>query len=298
MRLVMHMIITKNHAVGDPKTREEHLRQLRDELAEYKEGDDGNQQVTGGLLKNFTDENYQNALSAGQNIINATLKQLSETKYPDFDSFKQAREEAIATLSTQLQENVAYPELSEQIFKGIEELSIQMQLTFHVSQAEQEKEQLVLETLRQNVEQQKKGAALQASLMNTQQFTTNIESEKNLLAEQTEKQLRDWKQKMELEHKLREKQIAADLSAGFDKRANQLKTELESAQQQTLQMMIQMHKESMESQNKLIQFLATRPPPQPVIVKREPGLLTSLLGGLLGKLPLGGLLGGVVGGDK
>jgi len=173
-----------------------------------------------------------------------------------------------------------------------------MQLIFHVSQAEKETEQLVLESLRQNVEEQTKGAALQATLMSSQQYQSNIETEKKLLAEQTEKQLRDWKLKMELEQKLHEKQIVADLTAGFEQRASQLKVELESSQQQTVQMMIQMHKESMESQNKLVQLLASRPPPQPVTVRREPGLLTGLLSGVLGKLPLGGLLGGILGGGK
>jgi len=146
----------KKHAVGDPKTREEHLRQLRDDLVEYKENEDGTKNVTRGLLKNFTDENYQNALAAGTNAMNATLKQLSEGKYPDFEAFKVAREKAAANLHAQLQKNVAYPELSERFLKGLEELSTKMQMKFNVTSAEKEKEQLLTQKAIKGVEQQKK----------------------------------------------------------------------------------------------------------------------------------------------
>jgi len=241
--------------------------------------------VTGGLLKNFTDENYKNALATGQNAVNATLKQLNETPYPDFEAFKAAREKATADLHAQLQKNVAYAELAEILLKGLEELSQKMQLKFNVSDAEKEKEQLILEKERKNVEQAKKDSKLQEAFTNSQQLRTNVESERNLLAEQNERQTRDWKAKIELESKLREQQIIADLKAGFDERANQLKAELVSSQKQTMTMMMQMQKENKESQAKLMQLLTVvaKPPPPPVVV-RPPGPITALIQGLLGAL--------------
>jgi hypothetical protein len=283
----------KTNAVGDPKTREEHLLKLRNELAEYQEGENGTKNVTRGLLKNFTDENYSNALAAGQNIVDATLKQLSEVTYPDFDAFKVAREKAAADVHGKLQKNVAYPELSERLLKGLEDLSTKMQLKFNVSAAEKQKEQLLTAKAKKNIEQQKKSVELKKTLINSQQLKTNVEQERRLLAEQNEKQYREWKARMDLESKLREQQIVADLQAGFDDRANRLRTEFAGSQNQTMQMMMQMQRESLESQAKLTQFIMTQKQqaPPPTEVRQPPGLLTSILspvtdlvGGLLGKL--------------
>jgi len=170
-----------------------------------------------------------------------------------------------------------------------------MQLKFNVSAAEKEKEQLLTQKARKGVEQQKKNAELQKALLNSKQLKSNVEQERRLLAEQNEKQAREWKARIDLESKLREQQIVADLKAGFDDRAARLRAELAGTQNQTMQMMMQMQKENMESQAKLTQFLtmqakkqqqAPPPPPEP-----RQGLLTSILtpvtnlvDGLLGKL--------------
>jgi len=118
-------------------------------------------------------------------------------------------------------------------------------------------------------------------------------TKKRLLAEQNEKQYREWKARLDLESKLREQQIVSDLKAGFEDRANRVRTEFAASQNQTMQMMMQMQKESLESQAKLTQFVVSQKQqqPQPVEVRQPPGLLTSILtpvadlvGGLLGKL--------------
>jgi len=102
--------------------------------------------------------------------------------------------------------------------------------------------------------------------------------------------------KIDLETKLREQKIAAELKAGFEDRANKLRAESIASQQQTVQMMKHMQKESMESQTKLTQMLMQQKQEepkqqQPVQEQRPPGLLTSILApvtgvvdGLLGKL--------------
>jgi len=171
----------KKHAVGDPKTREEFLGQLRNELAEYEEGEDGTKSVTRGLLKDFTDENYSHALAVGEDVVNAALKKLSEIQFPDFESFKAAREKTTADVQAQLQKNVGFPELSERLLKGVEDLSTRLGLKFGLSAAEKEKEQLLSAEARKNVEQQKKNAELQKALMGSQQLQTNVEQEKKTL---------------------------------------------------------------------------------------------------------------------
>jgi len=126
---------------------------------------------------------------------------------------------------------------------------------------------------------------------------TNVESEKRLLAEQNEKQAREWKERIDLESKMREQQIIADLQQGFDDRAERLKAELAASQQQTMHMMMQLQKENMEQQAKLTQFLTLHAKQQQQIqVPSEPrrGLLSGILGavddilgavdGILGKL--------------
>jgi len=263
-------------------------------LAEYEEGEAGTKNVTRGLLKNFTDENHSQALAAGQRVVEATLKQLGEGDYSDFDDFKSAREKAAADVHAKLQKNVAYPELAEQLLKGLNDLSTKMQLKFNVSAAEKEKEQLLTKRARENVEQQKKTAELQRTMQNSEQQQTNVEQEKRILAEQAEKQYREWKSRMDLESKLREQEIKTALQSGFEDRANKLRVEFAASQNQTAQMMMQMQRQSLESQAKLTQFITAQnkkqqqTPPPPA---RQPGLLTSILtpvtsfvDGVLGKL--------------
>jgi len=71
------------------------------------------------------------------------LTTLSKIQFPDFESFKADREKTIADAQAPLQKNVAFPELSESLLKGLEELSTKMQLKFNVSAAGKEKEQLL-----------------------------------------------------------------------------------------------------------------------------------------------------------
>jgi len=285
----------KVNAVGDPKTREDFLLQLRGELAEYEEDDGGSQSVTGGLLKSFTDENYSQSLSIGESVVDKTLGQLNQTQFPDFESFTAARERATADVQSQFQKNVAYPELSDRLLRGLEELSTKMQLQFNLSAAEKEKEQLRMQEARSDVEQQKKDAELQRTLMTTQQHKTNVEQEKGLLLEQNEKQSREWKARADYESKIREKQIVVELQSGFDDRAQQLRAELASSQRQTMQMMQQMQKESQASQASFSQLLMEQqktPQPQPVAEVRKPGLLGSILAPVTGLVD--GLLGSVL----
>jgi len=281
----------KKNAVGDPKTREQYLGQLRNELAEYKTGEDGTKSVTRGLLKNFTDQNYKNALAAGEGAVKAILKQLSSAKYPDFEAFKVAREKAAADVHAQLQNNVAYAELSERLLKGLEELSSKKGLEFGLSDTEKEKEQLLLQGSRKNIEQQKKSSELQEAVINTQQVQTNLDTERKLLAEQNERQAREWKSRLDLESQLRQEQIAADLKAGFEERAKVLRNELADTTNKSMQMMMQMQKDAMESQAKLAQFLIVnknKQPPPPPVQARPQGLLTSILA------PVTSLVGGIL----
>jgi len=131
--------------------------------------------------------------------------------------------------------------------------------------------------------------------MESQQLKTNVTQEKKLIAEQNERQYREWKARVDLDSKLREQQIKTELQGGFEDRANRLRAELATSQQQTMQMMMQMRKEANEAEAKLSQALleqsktAPTPPEAPV---RQPGLLTSLLTPVTGLvdslLPLGG----------
>jgi len=172
----------KKNAVGDTKTREEFLLQLRNDLAEYQDSDDGTKSVTRGLLKDFTDDNYSQALAVGENVVNAALKGLSEVQFPDFESFKVAREQTTADVQAQLQKNVAFPELSERLLTGVKDLSTKLGLTFGLSAAEKEKEELLAAEARKHVERQKKEAENQKALMDSQQRQTNVEQEKKTLS--------------------------------------------------------------------------------------------------------------------
>jgi len=265
-------------------------------LAEYQEGEDGTKNVTRGILKNFTDENYKLARTAGESTVGDILTQLTSTKFPDFEAFKAARAKALADLPSQLQGNVAYPELSQGLFKGLEDLSSKVGLEFGLSATEKEKEQLLMEENRKSIEQQKRSAELQESLMHSQQFQGNVEMERKLLAEQNEKQAREWKSRTDLDSKLRQEQIAAEFQNGFEERAKVLKSELAESTNQSMQMMLQMQRESREQQEKLTLLLlehSQKPQPQPQPVEtRRPGLLTSLLAPVTNLV--GSLLGSVL----
>jgi hypothetical protein len=280
------------NAVGDPKTRKQYLVMLRGELAEYQDNEDGSKDITRGLLKNFTDENYKHALNVGQKEVSATLQQLHSFKYPNFEAFRIAREKAETTLRAHLSKNnVAYGELSERLLHGLEELSIKIGLEFKLSDTEKETERAFLADRRKTLEQQKKKAELDEALMNLQQVQRNLETEKRLLAEQTEKLAREWKAKIDLDSKLRTEQIARELNDGFDERAKALQKELTDINHQTLAMMRQIQRESREHQAQFTQALRERrkkessptssppQPHQPSLAERgnQPGLLGSLL---------------------
>jgi len=79
------------------------MEQLGDELAIYKESKDGTKTVRGGLLREFTNKNYKLAVTTGESIVNDAVKTLSETEFPDFDKFKEAREKIATDLDAKLQ---------------------------------------------------------------------------------------------------------------------------------------------------------------------------------------------------
>jgi len=186
--------------------------------------------------------------------------------------------------------------------KGVQDLSTKLGLEFGLSAAEKEKEQLLVAESRKEIEQQKKNAELQKAAMDSQQLQTNVKQEKNLLQEQNERQYREWKSRVDLESKLREQQISTELQAGFEDRANRLRAELATSQQQTMQMMMQMRKDANESEAKLAQLLMeqSRTPPatQPEAARKQPGLLTSLLTPVTGLVDglLAPVTGGILGG--
>jgi len=159
---------------------------------------------------------------------------------------------------------------------------------------------------RKTVEQRKKKVELEDALKNSQQLQSNVQREKMILAEQNERQANEWKSRIELESKLRQEQAAKDLRAGFDERAKMLQSELAENTNQSMQIMLQMQKESQESQARLSQLLIEQ---QQIAAKqqqmqmqqsqepRQGGLLTSVLnpvtnlvGGLTSSLGLGKLL--------
>jgi len=131
----------------------------------------------------------------------------------------------------------------------------------------------------------KKNTELRPALMNKNQVQTNVQGQSDYLQEQSERAYREMKERYALEMKMREKQIQADLKAGFDKRAGALQKELQQKTAGTLRMMMQMQKEANARQaqltQKLMELQRTSPPEQ-VEVRRPRGLLTSILSNLLG----------------
>jgi len=116
------------------------------------------------------------------------------------------------------------------------------------------------------------------------------------LAEQNQRQANEWKSRIDLESKLRQEQAARELEAGFEERAKMLHSELAENTAQSMQVMMQMQKESMESQARLSQLLLEQ---NQIAVKQQQmqaqsqpqqpgqGLLTSVL------TPVTGLVGGL-----
>jgi len=128
-------------------------------------------------------------------------------------------------------------------------------------------------------------------MINSQQLQTNVEQEKRILAEQNARQYHEWKARMDEASRVREQQIGVEMNSGFEDRANRLRSEFAASQNQSMQMMKQMQKESLESQAKLTQFMMSQQQqqPPPVEVRQPPGLLSSIL------TPVGNLVGGLLG---
>jgi len=146
----------KKNAVGDQKSTATHMEQLERELAIYKEDKEGHKVLQGGLLKEFTDKNYKVALTTGETVMNEAVKNLSETDFPDFESFKSAREKTAAELDSKLQKSVAYPELSSKFMKTLNHISTKTGLQFDISAAEKEKEEIMAEAAAREIENEKK----------------------------------------------------------------------------------------------------------------------------------------------
>jgi len=261
------------------------MKQLTTELATYKDDKNGNKVLHGGLLKEFTDKNYKLALTTGETIVNEALKTLTETKFPDFESFKQAREKTAAELDSKLQKSVAYPELSSRVMKQLEHLATKTGLQFDISAAEKEKEKIIAEAAKKKeIENEKENAELQQALLNKNQVQTNVHSESYVLREQCERAYRELKERYAMDMKMREKQIREQLKAGFNKRAAALQKELQQQQSLTVKMMMQMQQEANARQAQLTQTLieleSKSAPRAPAEDRRSQGrgLLSALLG--------------------
>jgi len=268
----------KKNSIGDQKCTATFMEQLGDELAIYKESKDGTKTVRGGLLREFTSKNYKLAATTGESIVNDAVKTLSETEFPDFDKFKEAREKIATDLDAKLQKNVAYPELSEKFLKSLNNLATKVGLQFDISEVEKEKERLLAESAQKEIESEKKNAELQQGFMNKEQIETNVQNESDYLRQVSEKEYKEMKERYAFEAKEREKQIQAELKAGFDQRAEALQKELQEKGATTVKMLMQMQKEVQERQKELSQKLLDikkKTPPQPAPVKSQ-GLLTSL----------------------
>jgi len=236
--------------------------------------------VRGGLLKEFTNKNYKLALTLGESVVNDAIKTLSETQFPDFDGFKAEREKIATDLDAKLQKSVAYPELSERFLKTLNNLYAKIELQFDISAVEKEKERLIAEAAQKEIENEKKNAELRQALMNKEQIETNVQNESDYIREISEKEYREMKERYAFDVKESERQIAADLKAGFDKRAEALQRELQEKGAGTLKMMMQMQKEVNARQAQLTQKLLDmkkKTPPQPELeVRKAQGLLASL----------------------
>jgi len=132
------------------------MEQLGNELASYKEDKSGNKVINGGILKEFTDKNYKVALNSGEGEVSQAVENLSQSDFPDFETFKQAREKVAADLDNKLQKNVAYPELSDKFIKTLNHLSTKTGLKFDISAAEKEKEKIMAEAAEKEIENEKK----------------------------------------------------------------------------------------------------------------------------------------------
>jgi len=204
------------------------MEQLGTELATYKEDKSGNKILQGGLLKEFTDKNYKQAMTTGESVVDDAMTRLTETDFPDFEAFKQAREKTAAEIDSKLQKSVVYPELSGRVMKQLDHLSTKKGLQFDISAAEKEKEKIIAESAKKEIENEKKNAELQQAYVNKNQVQTNVHSESDFLREQCERNYREMKERYAIDMKMREKQIQADLQSGFDKRAEVFKKRIRS----------------------------------------------------------------------
>jgi hypothetical protein len=292
----------KKNSIGDQKCTATFLEQLGDELAIYKEKKDGTKVVKGGLLKEFTDKNTKLALSLGEKVVNDAIKTLSETQFPDFDAFKAAREKVATDLDAKLQKSVACPELSERFLKTLNNLSTKVGLQFDISAVEKEKERLLAETAEKEIENEKRNTELQHSLINKEQIEANVHNESDYLKQLSEKEYREMKERYAFEAKEREKQIAADLKGGFEKRAEALQRELQEKGATTVKMLMQMQKEVNARQaqltQKLLEMKKDPPQPEPVEGRKSQGLLGSLFAPIINGVDsqVTNLVGDLVGG--
>jgi hypothetical protein len=295
----------KKSAVGDPRSTATFLQQLNTELATYKAGSAGVKVCDGGLLKEFTDKNYELALTSGRSVVNQAVNALSATKFPDFETFKAARFKTAADLDSKLQNNVAFLELSDQFIQILNNLSTKVGLQFDISAGEKEKENLIAVSAQKEIEHEKKNTQLQEALVAQKQIKATVTHDKDFLRNQTERDYMELKERYALEKKLREEQIASDRRSGRDQRASALNQELEQKKQSTFAMMMQMQKDANQRQGALERQLLEmqqHPVPAPVQQQRRGGLLSSLLSPVTGLVDglvgggEGGLLGGLLGG--
>jgi len=253
-------------------------------------------------LKEFTDKNTKLALSLGEKVVNDAIKTLSETQFPDFDAFKAAREKVATDLDAKLQKSVACPELSERFLKTLNNLSTKVGLQFDISAVEKEKERLLAETAEKEIENEKRNTELQHSLINKEQIEANVHNESDYLKQLSEKEYREMKERYAFEAKEREKQIAADLKGGFEKRAEALQRELQEKGATTVKMLMQMQKEVNARQaqltQKLLEMKKDPPQPEPVEGRKSQGLLGSLFAPIINGVDsqVTNLVGDLVGG--
>jgi hypothetical protein len=274
----------KQNAVGEPQTTEDYLHQLSEELAEFKDELDGTKSVQGGVLKEFTDSNYNTALTSGEDVVETAMKTLIETPHQDFESFKGDREKAIREVDAKLKQNVAYPELSERLLEKMQDLSSKKGLQFDISEKEKEKERVLVNTAKKEIHNEKISAGLRQAVSHTQLHQSNLQQEIAYLREQSAREFREWKERTVLEAKLREQQIIAELKNGFEHRAESLRKELKEKNALTVKMMMQMQKEANERQAKLTHFLTLATHKQ--IQQKHQQMQHQQGGGLLGGLCL------------
>jgi len=281
----------KKNAVGEQATTQTYMQELQGELVTYKEGKKpGLLNVNGGLLKEFTDKNYTLATESGEKLVQDAITTLQETSYPDFETFKAAREQVANDLGVKLQKNVAFTELSESYLGQLNNLSTKVGLQFEISDVEKQKEKILTEAAQKEIEQEKKNEVLRQALVNRKQQTTNVAHQRDFVQSKSAKDYTELKEQWAWEAKQREKQIEDALKHKFNKRAGDLQKEFKASTNALLVQMMNLQKESQKRQEALTQQLLQmnqQAVPRPAPVQQSGGLLSGLLGGILG-----GLLGG------